>query len=203
MPFLISRLDVFEGEIYQTVLVAGAHIKEIVTIHLDVLDGDVVALTEWHILAVAWFEELGPRADNQETACGACDIIYRHILIVLRSIRAHLQPEYALRIAHLDVAQHDIAVFHTLAAQSQTTMHSTIVAVLDEHIIDWSILWCLVCPGSLTALDGNGIIITLMKQPSTNTSWHTSISIASLLGARIPLVGAKMVHPKKRTWSQR
>lgn len=42
--FLISRLDVFEGEIYQTVLVAGAHIKEVVTIHLDVLDGDVVAL---------------------------------------------------------------------------------------------------------------------------------------------------------------
>ena len=25
--------------------------------------------------------------------------------------------------------------------------------------MNWSILWCLVCPGSLTALDGNGIII--------------------------------------------
>lgn len=35
--FLISRLDVFKGEIYQTVLVAGTHIKEVVTIHLDVL----------------------------------------------------------------------------------------------------------------------------------------------------------------------
>ena len=38
-------------------------------------------------------------------------------------------------------------------------MHSTIGAVLDEHIIYRSILWCLVCPGALTALDGDGIIV--------------------------------------------
>ena len=38
-------------------------------------------------------------------------------------------------------------------------MHSTIGAVLDEHIIYRTIFWCLVCPGALTALDGDGIIV--------------------------------------------
>lgn len=33
-----------EGEIYQAVFIALSNIKEVVTIHLDVLDGDVVAL---------------------------------------------------------------------------------------------------------------------------------------------------------------
>ena len=42
-------------------------------------------------------------------------------------------------------------------------MHSTIGAVLDEHIIYRTIFWCLVCPGSLTALDGDGIIVYAHK----------------------------------------
>ena len=41
---LIGTVDVLEGEIYQAVFIALSYIKEVVTIHLDVLDGDVVAL---------------------------------------------------------------------------------------------------------------------------------------------------------------
>ena len=41
---LIGTVDVLEGEIYQTVFIALTHIEEVVAIHLDVLDGDVVAL---------------------------------------------------------------------------------------------------------------------------------------------------------------
>ena len=41
---LVGAGDVFEGEIYQAVFIALSNIKEVVTIHLDVLDGDVVAL---------------------------------------------------------------------------------------------------------------------------------------------------------------
>jgi DNA repair exonuclease SbcCD ATPase subunit len=73
-------------------------------VNLVVLDGDVVALAQWHVLAVTGLEELGPWADDEETAGGALDIIHCYIFIMLRSIRAHLQPEYALCIAHLDVA---------------------------------------------------------------------------------------------------
>ena len=78
---------------------------------------------------------------------------------MLRRIRAHLQPEHALCLIYLDVAEHDVAVFHTFAAKSQTAMHGSIMAVLDEYIIYRTILWCLVSPGSLTALDGDGIIV--------------------------------------------
>ena len=114
---LVGTVDVLKGEIYQAVFIALSNIKEVVTIHLDILDGDVVALAQWHILSIARLEELGPWADDEEAACGALDVIHRYILVMLRSIRAHLQPEYALCIAHLGVAQYDVAVFHALAAK--------------------------------------------------------------------------------------
>ena len=44
---LVGAGDILEGEIYQAVFVALSYIKEVVTIHLDVLDGDVVALAQF------------------------------------------------------------------------------------------------------------------------------------------------------------
>ena len=41
---LVGAGDVLEGEIYQAIFLALTHIEEVVAIHLDVLDGDVVAL---------------------------------------------------------------------------------------------------------------------------------------------------------------
>ena len=41
---LVGAGDILKGEIYQAVFIALSNIKEVVTIHLDVLDGDVVAL---------------------------------------------------------------------------------------------------------------------------------------------------------------
>ena len=114
---LVGAVDVLEGEIYQTVFLACSYIEEVVTIHLDILHRDVVALAQWHVLAIAWLEELGPWTDDEETAGLALDVIHRYILVMLRSIRTHLQPKHALRIAYLDVAQYDVAVFHALAAE--------------------------------------------------------------------------------------
>lgn len=41
---LVGAGDILEGEIYQVVFIALGNIEEVVAIHLDVLDGDVVAL---------------------------------------------------------------------------------------------------------------------------------------------------------------
>lgn len=41
---LVGAGDILEGEIYQVVFIALSNIDEVVAIHLDVLDGDVVAL---------------------------------------------------------------------------------------------------------------------------------------------------------------
>ena len=41
---LVGAGDVFEGEIHQTIFLALGNIEEVVAIHLDVLDGEVVAL---------------------------------------------------------------------------------------------------------------------------------------------------------------
>ena len=114
---LVVAGDILKGEIYQAVFIALSNIKEVVAIHLDVLHRDVVALAQWHVLAVTRLEELGPWTDDEETAGLALNIIHRYILVMLRSIRTHLQPKHALRIAHLDVAQYDVSVFYALAAE--------------------------------------------------------------------------------------
>ena len=41
---LVGAGDILEGEICQAVFIALSNIEEVVAIHLDVLDGDVVAL---------------------------------------------------------------------------------------------------------------------------------------------------------------
>jgi len=41
---LVTDVDVLEGEVGEAVLVAGAHVEEVLRIHLDVADGDVIAL---------------------------------------------------------------------------------------------------------------------------------------------------------------
>ena len=100
----VGAVDVLKGEIYQAVFFALAHIEEVVAIHLDVLHCDVVALAQWHILSIARLEELGPWADDEETAGLALYVINRYVLVMLRCIWAHLPPEHALCIAHLYVA---------------------------------------------------------------------------------------------------
>ena len=114
---LVGAVDILEGEIYQAIFLALAHIEEVVAIHLNILHRDVIALAQWHILAIARLEELGPWTDDKETASLALDVVHRYILVMLRSIWTHLQPKHALRIAHLDVAQYDVAVFYAFAAK--------------------------------------------------------------------------------------
>ena len=156
---LVGAVDVLEGEVHQAILVALAHVEEVVAVHTDVLHRDVVALAQGHVLAVAGLEELGPGAHHEEAARCSLDVVHRHILIVLRCVGAHLQPEHALGVAYLDVAEHDVAVVHAFTAKSQTTVHSAVFAVLDEHVVDGTVLRGLVCPCPLAALDSDGIIV--------------------------------------------
>ena len=83
---LVGAVDVLEGEIYQTVFLACSYIEEVVTIHLDILHRDVVALAQWHVLAIAWLEELGPWTDDEETAGGALDVIHCYNVLDRKSV---------------------------------------------------------------------------------------------------------------------
>ena len=101
---LVGAGDVLKGEIHEAILIAGAHVEEVVAIHLDVLHRDVVALAQRHVLAVAWLEELGPWANHEKTACGALDVIHGYVLVVLRRVGTHLQPEHTLCLIYLDIS---------------------------------------------------------------------------------------------------
>ena len=114
---LVGAGNLLEGEVHEAILVARAHVEEVVAVHLDVLHRDVVALAQRHVLAIAEVEELSPWTNHEKTAYITLDVIHRYILIMLRSVWAHLQPEHTLCVAHLDVAKDDVAVVHALAAQ--------------------------------------------------------------------------------------
>lgn len=64
--FLVSNIDILEAEVHELVFVGTAHIKEILTIHPDIVKHDVVALRQRHILAILWLEELRPGTYDEE-----------------------------------------------------------------------------------------------------------------------------------------
>ena len=90
--FLVGTGYVFEGEVGEAILVACAHIEEVVAVHADVLHRDVVALAQRHVLSVARLEELSPWTNGKETSCGSADIVDCDILVMLRCVGTQFEP---------------------------------------------------------------------------------------------------------------
>ena len=90
--FLVGTGYVFEGEVGEAILVACAHIEEVVAVHADVLHRDVVALAQRHVLSVARLEELSPWTNGKETSSGSADIVDCDILVMLRCVGTQFEP---------------------------------------------------------------------------------------------------------------
>ena len=63
---LVRHIDILEEEIHQTILLRLTHIEEILRLHIDIPDIDIVTLRQRHILTVLGFEELRPRPHHEE-----------------------------------------------------------------------------------------------------------------------------------------
>ena len=110
----ILHTNVLEREIRQFVLVTFTDVEEVFSGHLDVTDGDVVALRQGHVLTVLRLEELRPGADNEERAALAGDVLDGDVFIVLGRVGAHLEPEHAGSRPDMTAAQDDVAVVERL-----------------------------------------------------------------------------------------
>ena len=115
-------------------------------------------MREGHVGAILGLEELRPRAHDEEAACATGDVAHGDIFVVLRRVGAHLQPEHAVGIVSLTLAEYDIPIVERLATQRQTTVYATIVALLDEDALAGSVLRHLVGPCALTALQHHSIV---------------------------------------------
>ena len=80
------------------ILLTGTHVEEVTAIHADVLHHDVIALRQGHVLSVTGLIKLSPRTHNKETTRTACHVLHTDVFIMLRSVRTHLEPEYAVGI---------------------------------------------------------------------------------------------------------
>lgn len=131
---LVADVDVLEGEVGEAVLVAGAHVEEVLRVHLDVADGDVIALRQRHVGTILGLEKLCPGTDNEEGTAQAGDILDGNILVVLRGVRTHLEPEYTGGSLHMDATQDDVMIEQRLGAKRQTTVYLAIGTVLDNDV---------------------------------------------------------------------
>ena len=107
---LVADIDVIEGKVGEAILVGSAHVEKVLGGHLDVADGDVVALRQGHVLTILGLEELCPGTDDEERAALALDVLDGNVLVVLGGIGTHLQPEHTGGRLDIDATKDDVAV---------------------------------------------------------------------------------------------
>ena len=98
---LVGDVDILEGEVLKAVFIAGAHIKEVAAVHADALYRDVVAVGWSHVGTVFRLVELRPRAYYEERRTVASEVFHCDILIVLRCVGTHLQPQQTRCLTNL------------------------------------------------------------------------------------------------------
>ena len=105
------------------------------------------------------FEELRPRAYHEERTALSLDVLNPHILIVLRCVRAHLEPKHAGGSLHVNSTENNIMVIQTLRTECQTAVYLAIRTIFYNNISARAIVGILICPSSFTALQHNGIVV--------------------------------------------
>ena len=156
---LLRAGNVGEREIAQAVLVRPLDVEELLALHADVAECDVVASRQGHVVAIALGVELRPGAHEQEVAASARQALDAHPLVVLGCVGAHLQPEDVACVVGHAVAHDDVPVVQALRTHRDAAVHRPIVAALHEYVVARSVLGCLVGEGALAALQDHGIVV--------------------------------------------
>ena len=130
----VLHVDVFEGEIVESVFVRRLDLKEIAAMHPDGAQGDVGADGHGHILPVPEVVELRPWIAGDPVAAAARDALHGHVLITLGRVRTHLEPEQVVGVLYMAAPQDDVAIVHGLAAQGQAAVGLPERAVLDNDV---------------------------------------------------------------------
>ena len=191
------HVDILEGEGLELVFLAGAHIEEVAAGHPDVLHHDVIALREGHVGAVLGLEKLRPRAHDEEASRATGDVAYGDIFVVLGRVGAHLQPEHAVGIVSLALAEYDVPIVERLTAQRQTTVYATIVALLDEDALAGSVLRHLVGPCALATLQHYSIVAH-MHVAAAHHNILADVNIDGIRARRPMFTAGEVEHATRR-----
>lgn len=152
-------VEVLEEEVLQFVLLGGAGIEEDVAVEGDVAQGDVVGVGHGDVLAALQVEELRPGLDVDEALGIALHVVHQDVLVVLRSVGTHLEPQQATGVADGAAAQDDVVVVDGLAAAGQAAVAEAVGAVLDDDVAVAAVVDVLVGIGAFAALQGYGIVV--------------------------------------------
>lgn len=134
--FRSLNVEIFKPEIGQfKLLVAFLDIKESIAPNIAIAHSDMRRERAWDIRSATEIEKLTPRSDEKEINNRSGNILDKNMLVVLRSVGTHFEPEKIVGlVGNKNTTENDIAHRNTFAANSQTAMTKTIFAVLDEDI---------------------------------------------------------------------
>lgn len=155
---LVLHVAVLEREIREAVFVRLAHVEEILAVHLYIAQCYVVACGERHVVALFGLEELRPRTHHEETVAVSREVFHRHVLIMLRRVRTHFEPQHTVCLSHGTPAQDYITVVQALAAESEASVHLAVCTVLDDDVRARAVVRIFVRPSSLSAFEHHRVI---------------------------------------------
>ncbi len=81
------------------------------------------------------------------------------VLILLRSVRAHLQPQKAYGLVHVATPEDDVVIMDGLASASEHSVAKPEGTVFNDNIPVAAIAGVLVCPGAFPAFQGNRVVV--------------------------------------------
>ena len=132
--FRMSDLSTSPFSASMSMLVGTFDVEERVALQGDVAHRHLIGIRLWHLFLSFQVEKLCPRAYQDTTFGVAFHVFYRDVVVMLRSVGTHFQPQDAAGLRDGATAQDDVVVVDGLAAASQSAVAESVRAVLDDDV---------------------------------------------------------------------
>lgn len=158
----VARINILESEILKGVVVRVAVTVEItVAIEVDISYSDILHERRWHWITVNLIEELGPTLHLHTILRKACCTVDEHILVLLRSVRTHLEQNHMGCAIEIAVLHDYILAVPCLTSKGYAGICLAKRAILNNHPLHRSVAGDGVYISALSALEANGIVVDI------------------------------------------
>ena len=137
-------------------MVGTFDVEERVALQGDVAHRHLIGIRLRHLFLSFQVEKLCPRAYQDTTFGIAFHVFHRDVVVMLRSVGAHFQPQDAAGLRDGTTAQDDVVVVDGLAAASQSAVAESVCAVLDDDVAVSAVVRILVCQRAFATFQGYG-----------------------------------------------
>ena len=159
VALLSFDVHVLESEVGEFILVGTFDVEERVALQGDVAHRHLIGIRLRHLFLSFQVEKLCPRAYQDTTFGIAFHVFHRDVVVMLRSVGTHFQPQDAAGLRDGTTAQDDVVVVDGLAAASQSAVAESVCAVLDDDVAVSAVVRILVGLRAFATFQGYGVVV--------------------------------------------